>query len=230
MTRILDALDAEWAHLAASSAAAQALDRWRETDPDLDVPTLNALMRARANGNWNDVLAALARRAPSDRLAARVLLQALVPGLGSLARSLGGRDVAPELLSFAWERIRTYPSGRPGSVAANTLLDVRKAYLASVSDSLPAGAGIEDAVLVDSAEEVVLGGNADDLVRRLVAARDNGVISDDSLRAIVRTRVCGDTVAEAAAGECVTVALLRARRWRGERVLRECLAHLPLAG
>ena len=34
---------------------------------------------------------------------------------------------------MAWERIRTYPAGRRGSVAANVLFDVRKRYRASLT-------------------------------------------------------------------------------------------------
>jgi hypothetical protein len=37
-------------------------------------------------------------------------------------------DAVDDVLAIAWERIRTYPSCRPGSVSGNVLLDVRKRY------------------------------------------------------------------------------------------------------
>ena len=77
------------------------------------------------------ILSALARLARGDDVAARTLLQALVPGLVTLAASVGGDDptALDEIVSLAWERIRTYPVSRPGSVAGNVLLDVRRGYL-----------------------------------------------------------------------------------------------------
>jgi hypothetical protein len=69
---------------------------------------------------------------PGDDLAARTLLQALLPGLVRLAGMVGYDDPAAieEMVSLAWERIGTYPAGRRGSVAANVLFDVRKRYRA----------------------------------------------------------------------------------------------------
>ena len=60
------------------------------------------------------------------------LLEALLPGLVRLAGITGYDDPAAieEIVSLAWERIRTYPPGHWGSVAANVLLDVRKRYRA----------------------------------------------------------------------------------------------------
>ena len=69
--------------------------------------------------------------ATADELAARTLLQALLPGIVSFARrsAVGDPSVAiGEMVSIAWERIRTYPLHRPGSVAANVLWDTRSCY------------------------------------------------------------------------------------------------------
>ena len=64
-----------------------------------------------------------------DPLAARLVLQALLPGLKAVAGRLlfdaDERDaVWSALLVHCWERIRRYPlERRPTRIAANTLLD-----------------------------------------------------------------------------------------------------------
>ena len=69
------------------------------------------------------------RQARADPLAARLVLQALLPGLKALAGRLlleaDERDeVWSALLAHCWERIRSYPlERRPARIAANTLLD-----------------------------------------------------------------------------------------------------------
>ncbi|MDZ7734465.1 MAG: hypothetical protein U5R31_16580 [Acidimicrobiia bacterium] len=71
--------------------------------------------------------------APGDDLAARTLLQMLLPGLVRLKATVGRADpdATHEFVALAWERIRTYPTTRQGSVAANVVLDVRKRYVKS---------------------------------------------------------------------------------------------------
>jgi hypothetical protein len=91
------------------------------------VADLDALLESRRDDKAAPaVLRALAVLAPGDDLAARTLLQALLPGLVRLAGLVGYDDRAAieEMVSLAWERIRTYPARRRGSVAANVLFDV----------------------------------------------------------------------------------------------------------
>ena len=136
---VFDALDRSWATLVHSPEAAAALDRW-SAEPVLASPDLDALVEgiwAATKADADRAHAALAARAPVDETAARVLLQALRPGLRNLGRrlALGGSfdDVDHELLALAWERIRTYPiDRRPAAIAANVLLDVRKRYVRDV--------------------------------------------------------------------------------------------------
>lgn len=132
MAPVLEQLDREWVELARSSRGRRALTRWAQRHPALQgIGDLDALLEARRDPTRAPaLLAALAVLAPDDQLAARTLLQALVPGLIRLARSTGNDDPAAlvELVSIAWERIRTYPQTRNGSVAANVLLDTRKRY------------------------------------------------------------------------------------------------------
>lgn len=119
--------------------AAAALERWR-CEPALAAPDLDTLVDwiwAASKADADRAHAALAARAPSDGVAARVLLQTLRPGLRALGRrlALGAafEDVDHELLALAWEQIRTYRIvRRPTAVAANILWDVRKRYVRAV--------------------------------------------------------------------------------------------------
>lgn len=241
MSQFFESLDREWERIARSADAARALERWERIDPVLASPSLDVLLARRrcSAADGEIVLRALAGLAPGDRLAARTMLQALVPGLGALARRIGGgrADLASELAALAWERIRTYPRSRHGSVGANILLDVRKGYAASLrpprSDVCTVASELSDHMWVrDSVEgEVIVDEDLrPELLSRILASGERGLISDDVLRAIVRTRLHGESIEEVAAQECVSARALRHRRWRGERVLRECLGHLPLAG
>lgn len=219
-------LDAEWATLASAPAARRALIRWSRCHPVLagldDFEMLLALRRDPSAAN--EVLAALAALAPLDDLASRVLLQALLPGLVRLATTAAYDDPAAldEMVSLAWERIRTYPTTRRGSVAANVLWDVRKWYRRHRSIEAPRSMPLdqlnEDAVPVDeSVEDVVLAGVA---LAELDRARKAGVISDTALELIVRTRVDGEALADIAADAQVNVHRLAQRRWRAECRLR----------
>ena len=132
MERILQVLDAEWRQLATSPEGRRALIRWT-TDHDVLVGLhdLNDVVACRYEEIAYDVLLILARRSPTDEIAARTLFQMLLPGLVSLVGTVGqgDHDAQDEIVALAWERIRTYPTTRNGSVAANVVLDVRKRYL-----------------------------------------------------------------------------------------------------
>lgn len=134
-------LDTEWERLRASPAATAALDRWGRTEPALagfdDLDRLRAAVHDRGDPAGSDrILSALVRLAAvtghGDLLAARVVLQLLLPGAIRLARSLAGATgdlTAVEAAVFAELTIliRTYPwQRRPRSTAANLLLDCRQ--------------------------------------------------------------------------------------------------------
>lgn len=138
---LLARLDSEWQHLAEAPATATALRRWARLEPDLagcaDLHQLRAAVHQRADpGGADRLLAALVRLAAvdghDDRLAARTVLQLLVPGAVRLARSIipYAGDNATALGVVFTELaigIRTYPwRRRPRHVAANLLLDCRQ--------------------------------------------------------------------------------------------------------
>jgi len=114
MAPILQELDREWAELATSPRARRALIRWPNTNPDLagNHDLAEVLASRRDPAKSEPVLRALASLAPHDDIAARTLLQAMVPGIVRLATRAGNDDEAAidELVSLAWERIRTYPT------------------------------------------------------------------------------------------------------------------------
>lgn len=229
MAQILRQLDREWSELATSPRARRALIRWANTHRDLagNHDLDDVLTSRRDPARSSTVLKALATLAPDDDIAARTLLQAMVPGLARLSAVAGNDDPAAidEMISLAWERIRTYPAERMGSVAANILLDVRKRYRHHRRIEAPSSVELYDD-LIDgraSTEDEVLGRL---LVGELAAAQEDGVMSASVLGTILRTRLCGERLADLAAEQHITTQLLCHRRWRAEVRLRE----LPLAG
>ena len=229
MASTLEELDREWSELATSPRARRALIRWANDHPALaglgDLDEL--LANRRDNNRAPGLLAALAALAPADELAARALLQALVPGLARLSSLTGNDDpvAIDELVSLAWERIRTYPTTRRGSVAGNVLLDVRKRYrkhrLIEVPASLELTGDPEDDACTP--EDEVLGRL---LIEELAAAEREGVVTAPVLRLILRTRLGGESLGEVASEQHVEPQVLCQRRWRAEQRLRK----LPLAG
>jgi hypothetical protein len=223
MSSFLSSLNSEWIRLAKAPPARRAVIRWSRRfrvfvglrDP------LDLLERRSADpAQAAEMLAALASLAPSDELAARTLLHALLPGLIRLSRTTGHDDygAVEELVALAWERIRTYPSDRRGRVAANILLDVRKRYRADrridAPQSIPVPAWAE--ATVPSAETEAL--------QRLtlcsvVEAYRRGAIDPAAYELIVRTRFVGISLGEIAREQQVRVQVLAMRRRRAEQRL-----------
>jgi DNA-directed RNA polymerase specialized sigma24 family protein len=225
MAQILQALNKEWAAIADSPAARRALMRWSAMHPVLlPASDLNDVIDLGYRPDIGpDVRLALATLAPADHLAARTLLQELIGGLVKLARRVGRDDDAvDDVVSLAWERIRTYPVHRPGSVSGNVLLDVRKRYRRDHDTPRRCLASLGDAALEPSAEDRVLG-NA--FLGELIAASEGSGVSHDVLSTIIRSRVGGESMADLAAEQHVSRKVLWHRRWRAEARLRE----LPLA-
>ena len=225
MNRTLAKLDREWAELDRSPATTQALERWGMMEPALaGLRSLAGVLRERRSPRGPEVLSALARLAGDDELAARALLQAVVPGLLKLASTTCADDplAFDEFVSLAWERIRTYPTSRPGSVAANVIWDVRKRYREhrAIEDPQSLDFALGGDPAVPSAEEIVLGRTAIDDV---VAAHRGGLIGSVALTLILRTRVDEVPLGVAAAEQRATPHQANCIRWRAERRLRPVL-------
>lgn len=113
MRKTLAALDAEWRECSRSPETAQALRRWAAVEPALaGLSDLADLLRARRNPEAAPaILSALARLALGDDLAARTLLRAVMPGLVAMAARelVEDPNAFEEMVSLAWQRVRTYP-------------------------------------------------------------------------------------------------------------------------
>jgi hypothetical protein len=233
---VFDALDRQWAVLVQSPEANAALERWGD-EPGLHATDLDDLV-TRIWGaparEADSMLAALARRAGTDEVAARTLLHALRPGLRHLGRrfAFGGSDdlVDHEIVALAWERIRTYPAERrPRLIGANVLLDVRKGYLRqarredAATDALRT-TGAEQALVAPSAEDALVEDELASLRRAhalLASAVGRGAITRASAALVWRTRVQEDDDVTVAAELGVGVRTMQRRRQRAERQLAQ---------
>lgn len=135
-------LDNEWVTLAADTPAST-LERWGRNHPHLaDLTTLDDI-QARIDGNPGDyatrdgiLLALIHLTQDGHQLAGRVLIHLLRRGLTRLVTTLPssldrtGPEPGEQILGTLWEIIATYPTAtRPSRVAANMLMDTRKALI-----------------------------------------------------------------------------------------------------
>lgn len=129
---IIKALDDEWETLGTSRRYRESLARWAEAEPVLSGfgSPAEVVKRAERRGDpagSNELIGALLRLA-DDPLAARTLLQALLPGLAARAArgawaARASRRCAPacegldeldqEVVASAWERIRSLAGTSP---------------------------------------------------------------------------------------------------------------------
>lgn len=214
-------LDAEWRRFVRSPEAADAVKRWREVEPRLtELHTVADVLVLRRDPNRaDDVLRALVERAPSDAPAARVVLQALLPGLVRIASWFADDDpetTAGEVVGAAWERICTYPAHRCGTVASNLLFDIRKQIRAD-REQLPCTPA---PVPARSAEDTVIEAMLFDQLRDLERST---VGDEDCFELILASRVMGHTLVDIAEARGDRPHNLLMRRRRGERRLREYL-------
>lgn len=228
---ILAALDNEWPVLCRDRSAHRQFLRWKEEDPALrsiaDLAGLLAVTRDRANLDASDaVLAALARRAPTDTLAAQVLLHALLPGLKRVIRTCrprrGADDFASEVVTVALERIRSYPfERRPQRIAPNVLRDVRQRVVRQLIREQRLAERLGPAVPFDeerfgSPDEAT---SSEELIGLVSEAVRTGRLSHRGGRLILLYRVLGVTTPALAAAEGRRPDAIERRRQRAEAEL-----------
>lgn len=132
---LLGRLQKEWDRLALSPDALAKATRWGLVPEPLT--SLDELLRRAGygvvakGGNADDaMLRELLRVARHDALAARVVLQRLLPGISAISRryaeALGdGAAALDEALATAWTVVRMYPlDRRPRYLAANMLREI----------------------------------------------------------------------------------------------------------
>jgi hypothetical protein len=218
----VDQLDREWRQLAHGPLRAR-MPVWSVKEPALArfADPLALIRFLRSGDGWAEkdrVLAALLRLAFADPEAARVLLEALLPGLKRLAERviLDGvnRDALRQLLlASLWGLLRGgYPlARRPSRIAANLLLETRRLAVDALAEELlPRGGAAWESVGAGWA------GDIDALFARAVAA---GALSAEEAELILQSRIDGRSLDALAREEGCSYHALVVRRIRAERRL-----------
>jgi hypothetical protein len=229
MLSVLDLLDREWGRLATDAGAARRLADVRAlAGRATSLGEVEAYVRSADAAMADRVLVALAARAvEGDTLAARVLLQLLLPGVRRLARTWWALGDAEERASAAvaavYDRIRHYPiARRPARIAANVLMD-------AASDLRRAARTARTARTARPGEPAPVGGAAHgypgdpnpavELAGVLADAVQDGVVSADDAELIAASRIAGTPLATIAARRGAKLRTLQWRRKRAEAVL-----------
>ena len=224
---LIERLEAEWPVLAAGPLQDR-LRCWAAEEPALaGFATPQQLLRhlrglRGRRAAEDEILAALVRQAQPDAQAARVVLQALLPGLKALAGRLllepdEREEIWSALLAHCWERIRCYPlERRPSRIAANVLLDT----LQKTTRELKRQRRDRDELAGDQTPERTAtawdDADVERLLRRAVRAT---AISTLEAELILRTRIDGADLAALARESGISYHALNTRRLRAEKRL-----------
>ena len=224
MGTVFDLLEREWRTLADEPATARRLrDVCRLAGNARTLGDVERYVRAADHESADRVLLQLVRHASHGRndLAARVLLQLLLPGTRNLARrwwALGDADErAAAAVTAVYHRIRLYPvDRRPGRIAANVLMDAARELRRSVAR---ADMTIPTPEAGDRADRVLEGHPANELADVLLDAVHDGTISRADAELIAQSRIGGARVEAIAADRGISTRTLWARRQAAERTL-----------
>lgn len=211
---------------------------WAAQEPSLarfEAPDrlLGFLWDRRAPSEEKDrVLLALLRRARTEELASRLVLQAMLPGLKTLAAAMLRRhpehgdpaldreELWQVLFVEMLQRIKTYPlERRPGSVAANLVLDVKHAVLAEAQTARVAAGELpldEPLEPDEQALRVRPGVDVEEPLRRAVQAK---AITAADAELLLLVDVDGVTLREAAGRVGLSYNLARIRVQRARKRL-----------
>jgi hypothetical protein len=224
MATVFEQLDREWSRLSHSRAAARQLATvCRVAGGARSLADVERYVRAASPADADRVLVALAARAVDGcHLAARVLLQLLLPGTRNLARrwwALGDPDErAAAAVMAVYHRIKTYPLvNRPARVAANVLMDAAQELRRAVPRVAPLAVddgGLPERTAPDRAPHV-----ADELQELLAEAVADGIVAPDDAEIIARSRIGGARVADLAAVRGLRPRTVWDRRQRAEQAL-----------
>jgi len=135
---VLRQLDQEWERIANGPSGRRAVRRWALGQQSLvGLGSLGAIIeRVNERGHVEEsdaILLVLLRHADGDDLAARTVLQAMMPAVKNLTAKFSTcgawspEETAAVVVAAMWERIRCYPvDRRPRKVSANLTLDTRQ--------------------------------------------------------------------------------------------------------
>jgi hypothetical protein len=228
-------LECEWNAL--RGPRLEALFRtWARRRPALaQTPTptrlLSFLREPGRNEDKDALLRALLAEARREPLAARLVLEALLPGLKAQARRLLVQSVEREvvwtlLLASAWERIVTYPlERRPNRIAANIVLDTLRATLAGLREERRWRSELPPEPLPERAAETADASDVDELLAFAVAAH---AITTTEAELISATRIDGESLAALASASGTAYNTMKLRRQRAERRLLVFLGYPPV--
>ena len=224
MSTVFELLERDWARLAASRGAArQVRAACRLASYARTLGELEAYVRRASHEQADAVLIALVAQAiEGHELAARVLLQLLLPGTRNLARrwwALGDDDErAAAAVAAVYRRIRNYPlERRPGRVAANVLMDAAhelRAAVPAANVELWADPTIHQPAHVEPSPDP-----ASELATVLTDAVRASIITPADAHLIAQTRIAGHRVQDLATNTTARPRTLWDRRHRAERAL-----------
>ena len=220
MSTVFDLLEREWQRLARAQGAECGLRAVCEVAGGaVTLGDVESWVRAAAPCEADRVLVALVDRAIAGHgLAARTLVQLLLPGARRLARrwwALEDQDeCAAATIAAVYERIRRYPlERRPARVAANILMDAeldlrRAARVLRPTTDLPR-----------ELCEPATANPAVELAELLVDAVADGAISASDAELIAASRIAGVRLADLAVRRCRHLRTLQYQRRRAEHAL-----------
>lgn len=224
---LVERLEAEWPALAAGPLRSP-LRSWAVAEPALagfatPQQLLRHLRSLRGRREAEDeILAALVRQAAADPQAARVMLQALLPGLKALAGRLllepdEREEIWSALLAHCWERIRCYPiERRPARIAANVLLDTLQKTTRELKRQRRDRGELAGDLSPQTTAAMPADSDVERLLRRAVQAT---AISEQEAELILRTRIDRADLRLLARESGLSYNTLVVRRLRAERRL-----------
>lgn len=223
----LSRLQLEWRRLARSRAAIARAQGWRL--PTASFHDLDGLLRLAGYGvvgasarDDDPVLGALVSIASTDELAARVVLQRVMPGIAALGRRASFRrslTATDDLLAAAWTVIRTYPiDRRPHYVAAGLLRSIGYAAADPMDRRMATFVPRPSSTFDLSAATEHEPSGSDELAELLTLAASAGVSADDV--DLVRRLGQGATTLQLATERRVTDRTIRNHRTAAVHRLR----------
>lgn len=233
-TSLFALLDKEWESMCRSATCTRQLRGWAARDGALggfaDLAELATHVNRPGHPAASDqVLAAVVALAPSDDLAARVVLQLLRPGCKALAESLVWMESWPEresaVIAAVYDRIRTYPiDRRPLHIAANVLRDALKALLATRRRERELATHSWEDLSDDELGAADETPAADELVELLGWAVRRKVLVPEAARLIALSRIWDVPVERLGRVPGQDPQTVRRRRQRAETALRSAVA------
>jgi DNA-directed RNA polymerase specialized sigma24 family protein len=223
MGSVLELLDREWRHLAVDDRSARRLAEVCEAAGGAtSLADVERFVRGADAPGADRVLRLLVARAvEGDELAARVLLQLLLPGVRRLARTwwaLGDADErASAAVAAVYHRIRRYPlARRPRRVASNVLMDaaadLRRAVRRGRAVDCALPSGWEPPAAAPPHPAVELADALSDAVQR-------GLVTRGDAELIAASRIAGTSLGEIARRRGAKLRTLQWRRRRAEAAL-----------